>query len=472
MDSLKYAFFVKTYLAKLGRARWTLYLLAVIALSMFVHIFFLIAGWTFLRDWRWEHHPVHASVEIGGALIAGLVAATLVMFQRRGRGTSFNVWIAGALIGMGLLDGFHALVHVGKTFVWLHSCATLIGGSLFALVWLGPAAARRVARFWHWAVLAVVVVFGSLSLLFADLIPTMVREGEFTLVAKMLNVVGGIMLIAAAVKMVLVFLRTRIVDDVLFCLHCSLFGAAAIMFEQSQLWDAPWWGWHLLRFLAYGLALWFVCRSVLNVLRELTDSKEKNERLVNNLFGAFLYRHDKDGVFNYVSPSVTQVLGYSTDAFPAHFAEYLTDHPVNQEVVKHTEQSAKGNQQPPYELQIYHKDGSARWLDVSETPVRDGSGKVVAVEGIAHDITERKRAEEELEHHREHLEELVTERTTELDKRTAELQKVVNLMAHREVRMAELKETMKNLREQIEEAGMTRVADDPLMKGRSENVEG
>jgi CheY-like chemotaxis protein len=70
----------------------------------------------------------------------------------------------------------------------------------------------------------------------------------------------------------------------------------------------------------------------------------------------------------------------------------------------------------------------------------------------------RKRAEEELEKHKGHLEGLVR-------KRTDELQKMVNLMAGREVRMAELKETIRKLRSQLEEAGMTPVADDPLKEG-------
>jgi CheY-like chemotaxis protein/GAF domain-containing protein len=47
-------------------------------------------------------------------------------------------------------------------------------------------------------------------------------------------------------------------------------------------------------------------------------------------------------------------------------------------------------------------------------------------------------------------------------KRTDELQKIVNLMAGREIRMAELKKVIKKLHVQLEEAGMTPVADDPL----------
>jgi len=46
--------------------------------------------------------------------------------------------------------------------------------------------------------------------------------------------------------------------------------------------------------------------------------------------------------------------------------------------------------------------------------------------------------------------------------RTHELCTIVNAMAGREVRMAELKDVIKKLRRQIEAAGMTPMADDPL----------
>ena len=46
--------------------------------------------------------------------------------------------------------------------------------------------------------------------------------------------------------------------------------------------------------------------------------------------------------------------------------------------------------------------------------------------------------------------------------RTSELRTMVNAMAGREVRMADLKETIKKLRRQIESEGLTPIADDPL----------
>ncbi len=126
----------------------------------------------------------------------------------------------------------------------------------------------------------------------------------------------------------------------------------------------------------------------------LRESEEKLRRVIDNLVGSFVYTHDLEGKFIYVSQSMTDVLGYSTEDFLTHFTEYLTDHPVNREVIEHTELGMRGIQQPPYEVQLFHKNGNKHWLEVAEVPVRDISGAVMAVEGIAHDITERKRAEE------------------------------------------------------------------------------
>ena len=131
---------------------------------------------------------------------------------------------------------------------------------------------------------------------------------------------------------------------------------------------------------------------------ELRESEQRYRRLVENLKGShFIYRHDTTGVLTYVSESVTQVLGYTPEDGMPHYGKYFTDHPVNQAAHRHTELTLQGIRQPPYEVNVWHKDGSSRWLEVQEVPVYDAGGKVVAVEGVAQDITERKHAEEALQ---------------------------------------------------------------------------
>ena len=135
---------------------------------------------------------------------------------------------------------------------------------------------------------------------------------------------------------------------------------------------------------------------LVNSFQTLSQSETRFRRIMDNLFGSFIYQHDTEGNINYVSRSLTNVLGYEPDEFLKHFTTYLTDHQVNEEVCQHTAQSIQGVIQHPYEAQIRHKNGSIRWLEISETPLRDASGAVVSVEGIAHDISERKRLEEQL----------------------------------------------------------------------------
>jgi hypothetical protein len=49
-----------------------------------------------------------------------------------------------------------------------------------------------------------------------------------------------------------------------------------------------------------------------------------------------------------------------------------------------------------FEVRVYRKDGSVIWVSVNARAVRDGSGEIVGFEGTLEDITERKRAEEDL----------------------------------------------------------------------------
>ena len=132
--------------------------------------------------------------------------------------------------------------------------------------------------------------------------------------------------------------------------------------------------------------------------QQLQQSIEKRNTLLVNLEKThFIYAHDSNGNFTYLSPSVNAILGYSPEEFKTHYTTYLTDHPVNRDVARRTTLSIQGQQQPPYEVELYHRNGGRRWLKVTEVPVFDGAGQVIAVEGIARDITDTKRAEEERE---------------------------------------------------------------------------
>ena len=97
------------------------------------------------------------------------------------------------------------------------------------------------------------------------------------------------------------------------------------------------------------------------VERFLRISEEKYRFLVESLDRDYIiYSHDPDGLFTYLSPSIFNVLGYSQEEFAGHYAEYMTDSPVNAKVEEYTLAALRGEKQPPYEAEFWHKNGQKK----------------------------------------------------------------------------------------------------------------
>ncbi len=71
-------------------------------------------------------------------------------------------------------------------------------------------------------------------------------------------------------------------------------------------------------------------------------------------------------------------------------------------------------------------DGTRRFVEYTATPILDEKDHISGAVLIFRDISDRVRAEEELRRHREHLEELVAERTMELQKVNARLEQTLH----------------------------------------------
>ncbi len=161
----------------------------------------------------------------------------------------------------------------------------------------------------------------------------------------------------------------------------------------------------------------------------LAQSEGRYNRMLENLKDEFIFfAHDTNKTFTILSPSVINVLGYTPDEYKKNIDDLWTDHPVNVEARRHTELSIEGIRQPPYEVDVFHKDGSSRRLVVIEAPIFNENHQVAFVEGMARDITEKRKLEEKLEKYREHLEELVEQRTIELKNSQQRLQEIIDFL--------------------------------------------
>ncbi len=123
----------------------------------------------------------------------------------------------------------------------------------------------------------------------------------------------------------------------------------------------------------------------------------------------FVYRHDTEGVFNYLSPAVEQITGRTPEEWKRHYSSYMTDHPDNAQVYAYTEQTLRtGKQSPPYLVEVFHRDGHRVMLEVNERAYFEGD-RIAGIVGVARDVTERVRAERDLHDSQRRYADLVRE---------------------------------------------------------------
>jgi PAS domain S-box-containing protein len=136
----------------------------------------------------------------------------------------------------------------------------------------------------------------------------------------------------------------------------------------------------------------------------------------------FRYCFKPTPYFEYLSPAVTRVTGYAPEAYyadPALGLQIIYSDADRERLHQMVHSSHTGQQ--ALELRIVHRDGRVIWVEQRFVAFYDESGRVVAIEGITRDMTERKQMEAELEASRRLLEQRVEERSAVLRATNAEL---------------------------------------------------
>jgi PAS domain S-box-containing protein len=198
---------------------------------------------------------------------------------------------------------------------------------------------------------------------------------------------------------------------------------------------------------------------VLALRQELKERKRADEALrESELRYKALFEGAAEGVlvadietqeFKYANPAICKMLGYTEEELIVMVIGDLHPKEALEHVISEFEVQAKGEKTLAPGIPFLRKDGSTIYADIRTTKVMIG-GRECNV-GLFADITERKQAEEELAKHREHLEELIRERTAELEKRVSEVEQLnsamVNLMEDLRVSNESLETTTRQLGE-------------------------
>ncbi len=151
-------------------------------------------------------------------------------------------------------------------------------------------------------------------------------------------------------------------------------------------------------------------------MEELREAEGKYRGIFENA-KVGIYQSTPEGRYISVNPVLAKILGYDS---PMEVITSITDI-ENQLYVKPKQRrelvflEEKDKTSDKVELELYHKDGSILWVFLYSRPVFDDAGKLLYTEGIVEDITLQKQIEVELSNYRDHLEELVKERSMELE---------------------------------------------------------
>jgi len=254
---------------------------AVVLLAGVLPLLVSVAAHLIIGDAKHVQEPLHEGFELVGCCIALSVAMILLLRVRHENASPHLLWVVAALVAMGIVDGVHSFLPTGVAFSWTRHGATLVGGLIFASVWL-PLPAVVVRRKLHFIFLvATLAMAGAFVILcWPERLPPPWVAGKYSHLVIATNALGGLGFLAAALFFIRRYLREPQGEDLVFASHTLLFGTASLFFGFSHVWGADWWVWHGARLLAYSVVLAAVYDAVVTLYRQIAQLAQ--ERLIAN----------------------------------------------------------------------------------------------------------------------------------------------------------------------------------------------
>jgi PAS domain S-box-containing protein len=158
----------------------------------------------------------------------------------------------------------------------------------------------------------------------------------------------------------------------------------------------------------------------LGIVADITERKQEHEALMRyaaivESSGDAIISKNLEGIVTSWNQGAESVFGYAEPEAVGRPITFLIPEELLAEEQMILGQIRRGHRVRPFETVHLRKDGTRINVSVTLSPLRDDRGQVVGASRIARDITERKRTEAELERYRQRLEELVSERTAQLE---------------------------------------------------------
>jgi PAS domain S-box-containing protein len=142
---------------------------------------------------------------------------------------------------------------------------------------------------------------------------------------------------------------------------------------------------------------------------ELRESEEKYRTILEDIDDGY-YEVDFAGNFTFFNDPMWGILGYSKDELMGmNNRQYMDKENAKKVYQAFNRVYTTGKHAEEFGWETIRKDGTKRFIEASVSLKRNAEGEPIGFRGIAHDVTEHKRAEEELRKAYEELQQLHTE---------------------------------------------------------------
>jgi diguanylate cyclase (GGDEF)-like protein/PAS domain S-box-containing protein len=129
----------------------------------------------------------------------------------------------------------------------------------------------------------------------------------------------------------------------------------------------------------------------------LRESEERFRQLAENIRDVFFLTSAGNTQILYVSPAYEAIWGRTCESLCAQPQSWIDAiHPEDREHALRNFQEGTKSGRFDYQYRIVRPDGEMRWIRTRGYPIKDPSGTLIRIAGIAVDISERKRNEEAL----------------------------------------------------------------------------
>jgi PAS domain S-box-containing protein len=176
-----------------------------------------------------------------------------------------------------------------------------------------------------------------------------------------------------------------------------------------------------------------------HTLRQQIREKEEHYRLVAENAGDGIMVFEPGGALISVNPAMRRITGITSGEIGSVDDFKSGVHPGDRPGLEtHWQAVMDTGEAGSLEYRYTDRSGNLHNLEQHSSPMYHGSSELRGIAVIVRDVTARKAAEEELNRYRQHLEEMVEERSAELRRANEELSREINERKHAEISLRRL----------------------------------